>query len=83
LPLCYFGAFPIIPAWNINPYFGVFPFFLSALNNAFYAPKIWIVDAGNLLKFTKLPAWEISLAPTFSPATYETFGQTAFILFFK
>ena len=35
------------------------------LNNAFSAPKIWTVDAGYLAKLVRLPAWEMSLAPTF------------------
>lgn len=38
-----------------------------ALNKAFSAPKIYTVEAGNLAKFTKEPAWDTNLAPTNSP----------------
>jgi len=51
-------------AWKIIPYFGVLCFVLIALNNAFSAPNIWTVEAGHFAKLTKLPAWQISLAPT-------------------
>lgn len=34
-------------------------------NKAFSAPKICTVLAGYLARFTRLPAWEISLAPTY------------------
>jgi len=38
-----------------------------AVNKAFSAPKIYTVEAGNLAKFTRLPAWAIKRAPTTSP----------------
>jgi hypothetical protein len=38
------------------PYLGVLCLVLIALNKAFSAPKIWIVEAGHLAKLTKLPA---------------------------
>lgn len=46
------------------PYFGVLCFVFIALNNAFSAPNICTVEAGHLARLTKLPAWQISLAPT-------------------
>merc|ERR1712032_185628 len=44
-PLFFCCARPINVEWKIKPYFGVFPFVLSARNRAFSAPKIWTVDA--------------------------------------
>ena len=35
------------------------------LNNAFSAPRICTVDAGYLARLVRLPAWEMSRAPTF------------------
>lgn len=49
------------------PYFGVLPPCFNDLNNAFSAPKIWIVEAAALDKFTKDPACEMSFAATLSP----------------
>lgn len=41
---------------------------LPYLNRAFSAPRICTVDAGYLAKFVRLPAWAISLAPTWIKA---------------
>ena len=38
---------------------------ITDLNKAFSAPRICTVDAGYFAKFVKLPALEISLAPTY------------------
>ena len=65
------------------PYLGVLCLVLIALNKAFYAPRICTVDAGHLAKFTKLPAWQMSLAPTVSPTSAVRLGASASILFFK
>lgn len=62
------------------PYLGVFPLFFKALKRAFSAPRIWTVEAGYLAKLVKLPAWQMSLAPTFSPIKEVSEGATAFIL---
>lgn len=70
-------------ALNISPYLGVFFLDLRALNKAFSAPKIYIVEAGSLARFIKLPAWEISLAATNSPTSIVRFGATAAILFLR
>ena len=48
------------------PYLGVADLVFKALNNAFSAPRIYIVDAGYLAKLVKLPAYDINLAPTFN-----------------
>lgn len=40
------------------------PLVFRALNSAFSAPKICTVEAGYFAKLVRLPAWEISLAPT-------------------
>jgi len=83
LPLSSFLAFPIyVELYNI-PYLGVFPLVLIALNNAFSAPRIWIVDAGYLLKFVNEPAWDINLAPTNSPTIDVKFGAIVYILLVK
>ncbi len=66
--------------WNRSPYFGVFPRVFNALNNAFSAPRIWTVDAGNLAKLVRDPACDISLAATVSPNSDVKFGATLFIL---
>jgi len=44
------------PEWNNVPYLGVADLVLRALNKAFSAPKIYIVEAGYLDKLFKLPA---------------------------
>lgn len=62
------------------PYFGVLPPFFKALNKAFSAPKIYIVEAAALAKFTRDPAYVISLAATLSPTKIYKFGETAFNL---
>lgn len=67
----------------MRPYLGVFFLFLIALKRAFSAPRIYTVEAGNLAKFNKDPAWEINLAPTNSPKIYVRLGATTCILFFK
>ena len=48
------------------PNFGVEPFFLRALNKAFSAPIIWIVEAGSFAKLDKLPDAFTNLAPSFN-----------------
>jgi hypothetical protein len=50
------------------------------LNRAFSAPRICTVDAGYFARFVRLPACEISLAPTISPIRAARFGATSFIL---
>ena len=65
------------------PYLGVLCLVLIALNKAFSAPKIWIVEAGHLAKLTKLPAWQINLAPTNYPTTVVKLGANACILFLR
>ena len=62
---------------------GVFDFCLSALNNAFSAPNIWIVDAGYLARVLKDPEWAINLAATSSPIREVRFGETIYILFLR
>merc|ERR1712108_79264 len=52
-PLFLAAARPMKVEWKIKPYFGVFPFFFNALNNAFSAPKICTVLAGYFAKFVK------------------------------
>jgi len=59
------------------PYFGVFPPFFKALNKAFSAPRIYIVEAAAFARLTKEPAWEINLAATLSPIKDERLGLTA------
>jgi len=56
---------------------------LIALNKAFSAPKIWMVEPGYLAKFIKLPAWEINLDPINSPTKTVKFGAMAYILFLR
>ena len=51
--------------WNRVPYFGVADFVFNAQNDAFSAPKIYIVLAGYFVKVVRLPAYEINLAPTY------------------
>jgi len=79
-PLSSFLAFPMYEELNKIPYFGVFPLVFNALNNAFSAPKICIVDAGYLAKFVSDPEWAINLAPTNSPMMLVKFGAILFIL---
>lgn len=76
-------ALPINDVLYKSPYFGVFVFCFKALNKAFSAPKIWIVDAGYLAKVLKEPECEISLAATVYPISSVRFGETIYILFFK
>lgn len=83
LPLFFPLALPINEVLNNNPYFGVFVFCFNALNKAFSAPKICIVDAGYLAKVLKDPECAISLAATFYPIKVVKFGETISILFFK
>ena len=52
------------PEWKRVPYLGVADLVFKALKRAFSAPKIWMVLAGYLARLVRLPAWEISLAPT-------------------
>ena len=42
-----------------------------------------MVEAGCLAKFMRLPAWEISLAPTNSPTIVVKLGAIAYILLVK
>lgn len=64
LPLIFVGADPTSWAWKMIPYLGVLCLVLMALNKAFYAPRIWTVEAGHFARLTKLPAWQMSRAPT-------------------
>lgn len=59
---------------------GVFPRVFKARKRAFSAPKIWTVEAGNLARFVKEPAWEMSLAATVSPNRVVRLGAIVFIL---
>ena len=68
---------------KMRPYFGVLPLVFKALNRAFSAPNIYIVEAGYLERLVRPPAWEINLEPTISPINAARFGATAFILCFK
>ena len=63
-----------------RPYFGVLVFCFKALNKAFSAPKIWIVEAGYLDNVESDPEWEISLAAIFSPIKLVRLGATIYIL---
>ena len=67
----------------ISPYLGVFFLVFKALNKAFSAPRIYIVEAGYFARFIRLPEWAISLAATNSPINTVKLGATAPILFFK
>ena len=64
LPLSFWLALEMNEELYRSPYLGVFPFVLRALKRAFSAPRIWMVDAGYLAREVKLPALEMSLAPT-------------------
>lgn len=83
LPLFFPMALPMKEVLNNSPYLGVFVFCLSALNNAFSAPRIWIVEAGYLASVLSDPEWAISLAATFYPIKVVKLGDTISILFFK
>ena len=67
---------------SLNEY-GVFPFVFNALNKAFSAPRIWIVEAGYFERLVNPPACEISFDPTISPISAAKFGATAFILYLR
>lgn len=54
-----------------------------ALNKAFSAPIIYMVEAEHLAKFIKEPALAINLAAITSPTTADKLGTTLFILLFK
>ena len=56
---------------------------LIALNKAFSAPNIYMVEPGYLAKFTKDPAWEINLDPINSPTNTVKFGAMAYIRFLR
>ena len=82
-PLFFPMARPIKEVLKRSPYFGVLLFYFKALNKAFSAPKIWIVEAGYLAKVLKDPEWAISLAAIFSPISSVRLGETIYILFFR
>lgn len=82
-PLFFPIARPMKDVLYKRPYLGVFVFCFKALNKAFSAPKIWIVDAGYLANVLKDPEWEISLAATVYPISSVKLGDTIYILFFK
>jgi hypothetical protein len=82
-PLFFPMALPINDVLYNKPYFGVLVFYFKALNSAFSAPKIWIVEAGYLAKVLKDPEWAISLAATVSPINYVKLGDTISIRFFR
>jgi len=48
-------ARPIKVVLYKRPYFGVFVFCLRALKRAFSAPRIWIVEAGDLERVASEP----------------------------
>lgn len=83
LPLVFPMALPMNEVLYKSPYFGVFAFSFKALNKAFSAPKIWMVEAGYLAKVLNEPEWAISLAATVYPMSSVKFGETISILFFK
>lgn len=62
---------------------GVFVFCFKALNSAFSAPRIWMVEAGYLLRVASDPEWEISLAAMFYPMSSVRLGATISILPFR
>jgi len=80
LPLFFPLALPMNDVLKSNPYLGVFVFCFKALNKAFSAPRIWIVEAGYLAKVERDPEWAISLAATFYPIKLVKFGDTDSIL---
>ena len=73
-PLCHLGAAWTIACWNNNPCFGGWEPVFSDLNNAFSAPKTWIVLAGSDANLLRLPALPKILAPTAVPNIAERFG---------
>ena len=80
LPLFFPVALPMKVVLYRRPYLGVFVFFFKALNKAFSAPRIWMVEAGYLDKVLKAPEWAISLAATVSPMRLVRLGETIDIL---
>ena len=76
-------ALPMNEVLYKSPYFGVLDFSFKALNKAFSAPRIWMVEAGYLANVLNEPEWEMSLAATVSPMSSVRFGDTISILFFK
>lgn len=54
-----------------------------ALKRAFSAPKIWIVEEGNLAKLLRPPDWVNNLAPTLSPKIEVRLGATLYIWFLR
>uniref|UniRef100_A0A182UI10 FYVE zinc finger domain-containing protein n=1 Tax=Anopheles melas TaxID=34690 RepID=A0A182UI10_9DIPT len=78
-PLFFAFARPMKDELNSKPYFGVLDLVLSARNRAFSAPRICTVEAGNLARLVRLPALEMSRAPTWSPIRACRFGATLFI----
>ncbi len=77
-------VFPIARPINVvlynKPYLGVFVFCFNALNNAFSAPNIWIVEAGYFASVLRDPEWAINLAATLYPIKLVRFGETIYIL---
>ena len=82
-PLFFPIALPMKEVLYSKPYLGVLDFYFNALNKAFSAPKIWIVEAGYLANVESEPEWAISLAATFSPIKVVRLGETDYILSFK
>ena len=75
-PLFRAPARPIKLLWKMIPYFGVLLRVFRARNRAFSAPRIWIVDAGHLARFTNEPECEMRRAPTISPISADRLGAT-------
>lgn len=82
-PLFFPIALPIKEVLKSRPYLGVLVFCFNALNNAFSAPKICMVEAGYFAKVLKDPECAISLAATLYPIRVVKLGETISILFFK
>ena len=55
LPLFFPIALPMNEVLYKSPYLGVLDFSFKALNKAFSAPRIWMVEAGYLAKVDKEP----------------------------
>ena len=53
------------------------------LNSAFSAPRIWMVLAGALARFIRLPACEMRRAPTSSPTSTVRLGAMAAMRLFR
>lgn len=51
-PLFFAPARPMKLLWKMIPYFGVLLRVFSARKSAFSAPRIWMVEAGHLARFT-------------------------------